>query len=316
VLRTAAQHWITTLPTPAARAFRLITGNAYLMLLAAMLMWAMNTVAARLAVGEISPMLLVLLRWVLACGVLLVIARDALRADWPVLKRHLPYVFFMGALGYTAFNALFYAAGHHTTAVNMGILQGSMPILVMVTGVLVLREPANAKQWIGTGLTLIGIVLVASGGDLSRLKDFQFNVGDLWMLLACLLYAGYTIGLRKRPAASGLGFFAVMAASATLTSMPLAAAEYWNGAMIWPGLKGWLLVLFIGLGPSLLAQLTFMRGVELIGAVRSGVFINLVPVIGPIFAILILGETFGWHHGLALLLVLGGIAIAERGRAR
>jgi drug/metabolite transporter (DMT)-like permease len=98
--------------------------------------------------------------------------------------------------------------------------------------------------------------------------------------------------------------------------VPLAAAEFANGAALWPGWKGWLLVLFIGLGPSLLAQLTFMRGVELIGPMRSGVFINLVPVIGPIFAILILGEKFSWHHGLALLLVLGGIWVAEWGRKR
>jgi drug/metabolite transporter (DMT)-like permease len=304
------------LPTPVARSFRLITGNAYIMLLTAMLLWAMNTVAARLAVGEISPMLLVLLRWILACGILLVIARDALKADWPLLKTRLPYVFFMGALGYTAFNALFYAAGHHTTAINMGIMQGSMPILVMVTGVMVLREHANIWQWVGTGFTLLGIALVASGGDLSRLKDFTFNIGDIWMLIACLLYAGYTVALRKRPAASGLGFFAVMAAAAAVTSVPLAAGEFMNGAVLWPGWKGWLLVLFIGLGPSLLAQLTFMRGVELIGPMRSGVFINLVPVIGPIFAILILGEKFSWHHGLALLLVLGGIWIAEWGRKR
>jgi drug/metabolite transporter (DMT)-like permease len=315
-LRTSAHHRIDVLPTPVARSFRLITGNAYIMLLTAMLLWAMNTVAARLAVGEISPMLLVLLRWILACGILLVIARDALKADWPLLKTRLPYVFFMGALGYTAFNALFYAAGHHTTAINMGIMQGSMPILVIVTGVIVLREHANIWQWLGTGFTLVGIALVASGGDLSRLKDFTFNIGDIWMLIACLLYAGYTVGLRKRPSASGLGFFAVMAAAAAVTSVPLAAAEFANGAALWPGWKGWLLVLFIGLGPSLLAQLTFMRGVELIGPMRSGVFINLVPVIGPIFAILILGEKFSWHHGLALLLVLGGIGIAEWGRKR
>ncbi len=315
-MRTSARYRIDVLPTALNRSFRLLTGNAYIMLLTAMLLWAMNTVAARLAVGEISPMLLVLLRWILACGILLVIAREALKADWPLLKARLPYVFFMGALGYTAFNALFYAAGHHTTAINMGIMQGSMPILVMITGVLVLREHANIWQWLGTGFTLVGIALVASGGDLSRLKDFTFNIGDIWMLIACLLYAGYTVALRKRPAASGLGFFAVMAAAAAVTSVPLAAAEFANGAALWPGWKGWLLVLFIGLGPSLLAQLTFMRGVELIGPMRSGVFINLVPVIGPIFAILILGEKFSWHHGLALLLVLGGIWVAEWGRKR
>jgi drug/metabolite transporter (DMT)-like permease len=284
------------------------------MLSIAMVLWACNTVAARLAVGHVSPMLLVLLRWVIACTILLVIAREALKMDWPVLRKHLPYVFLMGALGYTAFNALFYVAGHHTSAINMGILQGSMPILVLLAGALILRETATAIQWLGTILTMVGIFVVASAGSLETFRNLTFNIGDIFMLIACILYAGYTIGLRRRPAVSSLGFFAVMAGAAAATSIPLAVAEYSAGASLWPSSRGWLLILFIALGPSLLAQLTFMRGVQLIGAVRSGIFINLVPVIGPMFAIVILGEAFGWHHAVALALVLGGIAIAESGR--
>jgi drug/metabolite transporter (DMT)-like permease len=291
-----------------------LTGNAYLMLCLAMILWACNTVAARLSVGIISPMILVLLRWIIACSVLFFIAREPLKADWPILRKHLPYIFIMGALGYTAFNALFYIAGHHTTAINMGILQGSMPILVLIAGALALREKATTIQWLGTILTMLGIAVVASGGDLARLKQLTFNSGDIYMLIACVFYAGYTVGLRKRPAVSSLGFFAVMAIAATLTSVPLAVAEYARGEMIWPNLQVWLVILFIALGPSLLAQLCFMRGVQLIGAVRSGIFINLVPVIGPIFAILILGERFGWHHAVALALVLCGIALAESNR--
>jgi drug/metabolite transporter (DMT)-like permease len=294
--------------------FQKLTGNAYLMLSIAMVLWACNTVAARLAVGHVSPMLLVLLRWVIACTILLVIAREALKMDWPVLRKHLPYVFLMGALGYTAFNALFYVAGHHTSAINMGILQGSMPILVLLAGALILRETATAIQWLGTILTMVGIFVVASAGSLETFRNLTFNIGDIFMLIACILYAGYTIGLRRRPAVSSLGFFAVMAGAAAATSIPLAVAEYSAGASLWPSSRGWLLILFIALGPSLLAQLTFMRGVQLIGAVRSGIFINLVPVIGPMFAIAILGEAFGWHHAAALALVLGGIAIAESGR--
>ena len=300
--------------TRIARVFTTLTGNAYVMLSVTMLLWACNTIAAKLAVDSISPLLLVLLRWLLACAVLLLIARKALQADWPVLKPRLPYIAIMGALGYTGFNALFYEAGHYTTAINIGILQGSMPILVLVVGALVLQEKASLIQWIGTGLTMLGIALVASGGDLGQLARFTVNIGDGMMLVACTLYAGYTVFLRQRPAASSLGFFAVMAAAAAITSIPLALIEFANGASLWPDWRGWLLVIFIGLGPSLLAQLTFMRAVALIGPVRSGVFINLVPVIGPVLAVLVLGERFGWHHGLALLLVLGGIAVAEYAR--
>jgi drug/metabolite transporter (DMT)-like permease len=293
---------------------RTLTGNAYLMLSLTTLLWAFNTIAARLAVGNVSPMVLVTLRWLLACGVLAIIARDAIRADWPLLKTRLPYLFLMGAFGYTGFNALFYMAGHHTTAINIGILQGSMPIMVLVAGALAFRETASPVQWLGTVLTMAGVALVASGGSFETLRNLSFNIGDVWMLIACVFYAVYTVALKRRPAASALGFFAFMAFAATLTSIPLVVAEWHRGEAQSPTLAGWLLIVFIGLGPSLLAQLMFMRGVQLIGPVRSGVFINLVPVIGPILAIMILGERFGWHHALALVLVLGGIYVAEKSR--
>ena len=149
MLKVDLRHGNTVLSSTPSSLFQKLVGNAYIMLSMAMVLWACNTVAARLAVGNISPMLLVLLRWILACGVLVIIAREALKADWPLLKPRLPYVFVMGALGYTAFNALFYVAGHYTTAINIGILQGSMPILVLVTGALALRETATPLQWLG-----------------------------------------------------------------------------------------------------------------------------------------------------------------------
>jgi drug/metabolite transporter (DMT)-like permease len=290
------------------------TGNAYVMLSLTSILWAGNTIAARLAVDNVSPMMVVLIRWLIACAILLIIAREAVKADWPLLKDRLPFLFLMGAFGYTGFNALFYVAGHHTSAINMGILQGSMPILVLVTGALAFREMATPLQWLGTALTMLGVGLVASGGSLETLRSLTFNIGDVWMLIACVFYAVYAVALKKRPAVSALGFFAFMAGAAVVTSVPLAAAEWWRGEAMMPTAFGWLVIVFIALGPSLTAQLMFMRGVQLIGPVRSGVFINLVPVIGPVLAVLILGERFGWHHGLALLLVLGGIYIAERGR--
>ncbi len=301
---------------PLRRAYAFLIGNAYLLLLLTTMLWSGNAVAARLAVGEVSPMLLVLLRWLLACLALILIAREALAADWPVLKRHMTYCFLMGAFGYTGFNALFYAAGHHTTAINIAILQGSMPVIVIIVGALVLRERASAIQWTGAIITLLGVAAVASGGDLATLAKFTINFGDILILIASLFYAAYTVGLRKRPAVSGLGFFAAMAGAATVTSIPLAIGEYTTGHWLWPTFNGWLLITFIAFGPSLLAQLMFMRGVQLIGPVRAGLFINLVPVMGAIFAVIVLGERFGWHHAVGLALVLGGIFIAEQGRTR
>jgi drug/metabolite transporter (DMT)-like permease len=295
--------------------FQRLTGNAYLMLVLTCLLWAGNAVASPLAVGHLSPMTLVMLRWFIACGVLWFVAKDAMVADWPVLRNHLPYLFLMGAFGYTIFNLLFYVAGHHTTAINLAILQGSMPVLIILAGLLVFRERPSGVQWAGTIVTILGVVIVASGGDVGTLASLAFNYGDVLVLIATLFYALYAAALRIRPKVSALGFFAFMALSAAITSVPAAGYEILSGQAMWPTWQGWLLIVYIALGPSLLAQLMFMRGVQLIGPTRAGIFTNIVPVMGPVLAVLILGERFGLHHAAGLLLVLGGIFIAERGRA-
>jgi drug/metabolite transporter (DMT)-like permease len=109
-----------------------------------------------------------------------------------------------------------------------------------------------------------------------------------------------------------LVFFAAAGFAAFLGSLPLLAIEIATGNTYWPTPKGWLILAFVVLGPSMLAQLSFLRAVELIGPGRAGVFANLVPVFSPILAVLLIGEQLALYHGLALVLVLGGIFIAER----
>ena len=108
---------------------------------------------------------------------------------------------------------------------------------------------------------------------------------------------------------------AAMAVAAFLTSLPLMIWEVMSGGFLWPGRGGLLVLAFVALGPAFIAQLTFMRGVELIGPGRAGVFVNLVPVFGAIMAVVILSEPFALYQVLALLLVVGGIAIAQRSSA-
>ena len=132
------------------------------------------------------------------------------------------------------------------------------------------------------------------------------------MLAACALYAGYTVALPGGPAVSGLTFFSAVALAAFVTALPGVAAEWASGTLVAPNATGWAIIAFVALGPSLAAQLSYMRGVALIGPNRAGVFVNLVPIFGALLAVLFVGETFRWDHALALLLVLGGIVVAER----
>ena len=218
----------------------------------------------------------------------------------------------MGALGFTAFNALFYTAAHRTSALNLSILQGAIPAFVLIGARLAFGVRIGGWQAFGTFVTMVGVVAIASQGDLAKLLALAFNQGDMLILLACVFYAGYTVGLRDRPRISGLGFFAAMAAVAFVTSIPLLALEIASGGFIAPTLKGLAVLLYAALLPSLIAQIFYMRGVELIGPGRAGVFVNLVPVFGALLAVVLLGEALALYHIVALTLVVVGIGIAQR----
>ena len=258
-------------------------------------------------------MVVVALRWLLVVLLLAAFNRKNLVGDWPQLRPRLGFLFAMGALGFASFNGLFYIAAYHTTAINMGIIQGMMPVFVLAGAFLAYRTPARKLQWLGAGVTLAGVAVVASGGDAERLLGLRFNTGDMLVVLAILLYAGYTVGLLRRPASTALGLFTVLAAAAFLASLPMVAVEAWLGEFRAPSLRGWGVVALVALFPSFIAQILFIRGVEVIGPGRAGIFVNLVPVFAALIAVAYLGENFHAHHGLALALVLGGIWLAERG---
>jgi drug/metabolite transporter (DMT)-like permease len=290
------------------------TGEAYLYLSFTMLCWAGNAIAGRYAVGEVSPMVLVSLRWLLVVLLLALFARRQIARDWRALRARWRFVFAMGALGFTAFNALFYQAAHTTTAINIGILQGAIPVFVLAGAFLFQRQRVTGLQVAGMAVTLVGVILVATAGDLTHLFQLHFVPGDLLMVAACALYAGYTIALKRKPAVSFLGFFSGVALAAFLSSLPLLGLEAWAGELLWPTEIGWAVLVYAALFPSFVSQLSFMHGVQLIGAGRAGIFINLVPVFGSIMAVAILNEPFRLYHLAALALVLGGIALAERGK--
>jgi len=283
-----------------------------LLLILTTLIWGSNAVAARLAVGHVSPMVLTTARWSVACIALWFVARRPLAASWPLLRPRWRYLAAMGVAGFTGFNALFYTAAHHTSAVNLTIIQGVVPVLVLLGGAVVLRLRVSALQALGVALTLAGVAVVASRGQWAVLRALDLNAGDVSVLLASVLYAGYTLGLRAKPAVSPLVFFAAVAAVAALASLPLLAWEVAAGHFFWPTLQGWLIILYVGLLPSFVSQITFIRAVELIGPARAGVFYNLTPVFGPVLAVLVLGEPLRLYHVAALAMVLGGIWVAER----
>lgn len=291
---------------------RHVFGNAYLLLVLATLFWGGNAIAGRLAIGHVSPMVVVSLRWIIVGTVLTILTFPQLKREWPVLKQHIVIMAIMSLFGFVAFTSFFYIAAHQTTAVNLGILQGSIPILVLLGSAVFYATKIRLLQTIGVVATLLGVALVASHGDIDMLLNLSINPGDGFMLLACVSYAVYTLALHKRPKVPALPFFTVLSVLAAILSLPALAYEYQSPDFQWPDNYGWLVVLYISLFPSCISQLFFVRGVELIGPARAGVFINLVPVFAATLAVFILAEEFHLYHAVSMVLVLGGIWISER----
>lgn len=288
--------------------------RAYAYLVATTLFWGGNAVAGKLAVGHISPMMLNLGRWSLAVLVLLSISARQIRAEWPIVRRHIPLLLGLGAIGYTGFNGFLYSALQYTSAVNGAIEQGGITVLIFVLNYLFFRIPASAIQIAGFLISFIGVALTAGHGDLMALLSLRLNIGDGLMLLAVLCYAIFTIALRWKPDLHWKTLMAALAFGALIASLPLVAWEEAGGKLILPDATGYALILFCGLLPSLVSQTLYIAGVNMIGANRAGLFINLVPVFGTILSVVVVGESLENFHILALVLVIGGIALAEWGK--
>ncbi|MEL7137546.1 MAG: DMT family transporter [Pseudomonadota bacterium] len=276
------------------------------------LFWAGNAIAGQLAKDEVQPFMLVLLRWIGVTLMLWPLYGHEVRAHWATIRPALLRVAVMATAGFTCFNALFYAASHSTTGISIGILQGSMPMFVLAGAFLVHGTRVGPLQAVGVLITLIGVVLVATEGAPALIMEQGVNPGDALMLVACVLYSGYTVALRSRPDIPGRAFFTLMCPIAAITAVPFAIGEAVISGATLPTLDGWLVTLYVTIFPSCLAQLFFLRGVDLIGPGRAGVYINLVPIFAALLAVLILGETFALYHAAALAMVLGGIWLSQR----
>jgi len=285
---------------------------AYGLLTATALMWAGNAIAGKFAVGHVSPFLLTSLRWTIATAILAVWAWPHLRRDRAAMRRHAGYLFAMGALGLAVFNDMFYLALNYTSAINVAILQSSMPLAVFLLNFAFHAIRATPMQIGGFTLTLIGVVLTATRGDPWALGHMNLNFGDILMVIAISIYGAYSVWLAKKPQMHWLSFLTAASLSATIASLPFAAWEIAAGRVIYPDLQGWEVTLFTAIGPAILAQLFWARGLEIIGSNRGGVFINVVPIFAAVLAVVLLGETFHAYHGVAMALVFAGVWLSQR----
>ena len=297
---------------PRAPLSSLLAPTPWLLLSLTILSWGGNVVAAKMAVGDISPMMLTTLRWFVVFAFLIAYARGGVLRALRDLRPHWRYTLFMGAVGYTASNAMFFIGARYTTGINIAIIPGVMPALVLIGVWLAYGVRIGALRIVGVGMTILGVAFAASHGDLYALGRLEFNRGDLMQLTGSILYSGFTVGLRKRPALPAFTFFIGFAVAAFVTSAPLLAVEFAMGEAVWPGTRGLAALFYVAVFTSIIGHIFWIKSVEIIGPSRAGVFQNLVPIVGAALSVLLLHESFEWYHGVALACVLGGIVVSEK----
>jgi drug/metabolite transporter (DMT)-like permease len=287
----------------------------YLLLLLAPLFWGGNVVAAKLVVAEIDPFLLLAARCVGATLFILPFAWRFLADDWPVIRRTWPLVMGYGALGYALYNVLLYIGLTTTTAVNSSIETGALPMLILAANFIVFRVRATMLQIIGVLIAIFGVMLTATHGDPARLLTLDINVGDGFVLLACLAYTAYTLALKFRPRIHIMSFMAVAFTGAAITGLVMLQ-------LFGPGIGSfatipamspivWLVLAYVMVFPSMFSQVAYARGVELVGPNRAAPSHNLIPVFGALGSVIILGERLELYHYLAAAIIIGGIVLAE-----
>jgi drug/metabolite transporter (DMT)-like permease len=288
----------------------------YVLLVLTTMFWGGNSVAGKAAVGNIDPYALILLRWTGAFLVLLPFALAPIRRDWATIQARWWLYLFYGAVGYALFNVLIYVAAYFTSGVNNAIDQTAINVFVMLLSFLLFRTAVKPLQLVGVAVTIVGVMLTATHGDLRRILSLDINFGDLLVLIASLAYALYSISLRWRPKTNWMSFLAASFFGAVLASIVFQLTL--GGGVphlvkVVPEVTplGWLIVVYTVLLPSLVSQMLYVRGVELIGANRASLFINLIPLFGAIGSVVLLGERLEPFHFAAGGLIVIGILVAE-----
>ena len=290
--------------------------KAYTLLIVTTLIWAGNSVAGKIGAGHVDPILLTALRWGIAALVIVALSIGKLKADWPIIRRHWPLLVAYGATGFALFNMLLYTALTETSVINVMIEQAGIPIVIFVGNFLLFRTRATWAQLAGFALTFAGVLVTATQGQPGRLLSLQLNVGDALMLLAIIVYGGYTVCLKWKPPLHWQSLLAVPCIGAALTCLPFLAWRYATHPFGAPDATGWGVIAYAAIFVALIASATYVAAIEHIGANRAGIFINLLPIFGVVLSVLILRAPVHGFHLVALALVCGGIVLSEWQRLR
>lgn len=282
--------------------------------LTAVIIWSGNFILSRGVISKIGPVSFAFYRWLLASLLIAPLAWPQLRAAFRFFLQNKFYLFAVALTGIAIFNTCVYIAGHHTSAINMALIgTTSSPVFATVMAVVFLKERLTFARLAGMLLCLSGILLLLSGGSLQQLAAFRFSRGDLWILAGAFAFAVYSILVKRKPATlPPVAFLFVVFALGTFLLFPFYLYEsHYTPATDWSWPLG-AAILYVALGASVISFLCWNNAIQTLGATRTVLFGNLIPVFSTLEAVALLHESITAIHIYSGILVIAGIIIANR----
>ena len=287
---------------------------AAIYLVCATLFWAGNFIVGKTAsINEIPPISLNFYRWLVAWLILLPFTFRELIKKKNYILNNIGLFIVLGITAVTIFNSALFYSLKFTQVISGVLMISTVPVMIIFISSLLKIEKTNFFQIIGVGLSLTGVLFIITKADLGLLKNLDFNRGDLIMIIAMLSWATYSALLKKKKyELSQISLLQVVISFGVIFLIPLYFIDMNMGNSIKLEKPFFLTLTYVVLFPGLASFFFWSKGVALIGANRSGVFLHLMPIFGAVMAMIIFDEKFMFYHWLGAVFILMGIILSNR----
>lgn len=286
--------------------------SGYLFAIGATAIWSGNFIIARGLNESIPPVSLAFWRWVVAVIVFLPFALKPLITEWDILRKNIFYLCITALLGITIFNTLIYFAGHTTTAINLSLISITFPVFIVILSRIFYGELITINKGVGIILVATGIVFLITKGTFSRLLNISFAIGDIWMLVAAIIFAVYSILLKRKPKQLSIWAFQLSTFILGLIFLfPFFIWEYITASPVEFDTKTVSSILYVGIFASLSAFVLWNKAVMTVGPSKAAMIYYTLPLFSGILAYLFLKEDITILHLYSALLIVSGILTAN-----
>ncbi|HXH72871.1 MAG TPA: DMT family transporter [Mariprofundaceae bacterium] len=278
--------------------------NTYLLVTTAALFWGANFVLGGFVLQDMTPLWAAAMRFVLGAALMLAIAGFAREPLFAPLRRHGATYLMLGVVGIVAFNLFFFYALRDTSANNAALIMATNPLLTTLLAALLLNERPGLRHLVALPVALAGVAVVVTEGHLANLLALHFSVGDLLMLAANLFWALYNVFCRRYmpPGSPLVNTTWIMAAGgAVLLTIALGSGEH----LAWPHAKAEISMAVMAVGGTVLAYLFWSMGIVRLGAARTAIFLNLVPVFAMLLGAVVAAPPTASQLAGGLLVLIG-----------